>query len=78
MAVSRAASAVQREVGRRVRRAREAAKLTQEAAAHRAGIDYKRWQRIEQGTVNLTLRTLVRVAAALDMDFWALLRARPA
>ncbi|MBI4700813.1 MAG: helix-turn-helix transcriptional regulator [Deltaproteobacteria bacterium] len=47
--------------------------MTQEAAAAAAGIDYKRWQRIEQGAVNPTVRTLVRVAAALGTNLWALL-----
>lgn len=62
-----------REVGSRVRVVRDAAGMTQEAAAARAGIDYKRWQRLEQGAVNATIRTLARVAAALGTDFWSLL-----
>ncbi len=62
-----------REVGARVRAAREAAGLTQEDAAHRAGIDVKRWQRLEYGEVNVTVRTLVRVAAACKTEFWTLL-----
>jgi len=66
---------VQRELGRCVRRARLAAGLTQEAAAARAGIDYKRWQRLEEGTVNATVRTLVRVSSALGVTFWGLLGA---
>ena len=76
MALARSAVAVQREIGVRVRAAREVAGLSQEVAAHRAAIDYKRWQRIEHGDVNVTTRTLVRIAAALDTDFWHLLRAR--
>ena len=40
---------VLRQIGVRIRAAREAAGLTQEDAAHRAGIDYKRWQRLEAG-----------------------------
>lgn len=66
------AGSVQRELGRRVRAAREAARLTQEEAAAAASIDYKRWQRLEQGTVNATVRTLVRVADALGASFWDL------
>jgi transcriptional regulator with XRE-family HTH domain len=46
--------------------------LTQEAAAARAGIDLKHWQRIERGSVNITMRTMVRVAAALGWGFWDL------
>jgi len=67
---------VQREIGRRVRAARLRAGMTQEAAAGEAGIDYKRWQRIETGEVNCTIRSLVRIAAALDTTFWRLLSAR--
>lgn len=50
-----------------------AADLSQESAAARAGIDYKRWQRLEQGVVNPTARTLLRVADAVDTTFWDLL-----
>ena len=59
-------------IGARIERARRAAGLTQEDAAHRARIDYKRWQRLESGDVNATVRTLVRVAKALGVDFWTL------
>jgi DNA-binding XRE family transcriptional regulator len=65
---------VLKELGRSVHQARGAAGLTQEKAASLAGIDYKRYQRIEAGTVNLTVRTLHRIARALDVDFWELLR----
>jgi transcriptional regulator with XRE-family HTH domain len=51
--------------------------LTQEEAADRAGIDYKRWQRLESGTVNATLRTLLRVADALGTNVWEMLQGRP-
>ncbi len=66
--------AVLRDVGRLVQQARVRADLTQEEAASRAGIDYKRWQRLEKGEVNPTLRTLVRVAAALGLPFWDLVK----
>jgi transcriptional regulator with XRE-family HTH domain len=69
--------AVQKEIGRRIRDARLAAGLTQEEAAAAAGIDTKRWQRLEQGSVNATVRTLARVSAALGMTFWALVGAAP-
>lgn len=61
------------ELGEKIRRARIAADLTQEDAAHKSGIDYKRWQRLEQGAVNPTIRTLLRIAHALKMDVWSLL-----
>jgi transcriptional regulator with XRE-family HTH domain len=66
---------VLREIGRRLRTARAAADLTQAQAADRSGIDLKRWQRIEQGTVNATVQTLVRAANAVGTNFWSLLGA---
>ncbi|MBI2395949.1 MAG: helix-turn-helix transcriptional regulator [Deltaproteobacteria bacterium] len=63
---------VLRQLGVRLRRAREAAGLSQEEAAARSGIDYKRWQRIEAGAANVTVRTLVRAAGACGVTFWEL------
>lgn len=68
---------VVRELGRRIQAARLAADLSQEDAASAAGIDYKRFQRLEQGAVNPTVRTLVRVARALGTTFWALMITEP-
>jgi DNA-binding XRE family transcriptional regulator len=65
---------VLKDLGRGIRQSRSSRGLTQERAASLAGIDYKRYQRIEAGTVNLTVRTLHRIARALDVDFWQLLR----
>ena len=65
-----------REAGKRIAAARETLGLTQEEAADRAGIDYKRWQRLEGGTVNATLRTLLRVAEGLEMNVWTMLEGR--
>jgi transcriptional regulator with XRE-family HTH domain len=66
-----------RDIGACVRAARIRASLSQEAAAARAGIDYKRWQQIEGGRVNATARTLLRVAEAVDADFWGMLDRQP-
>ena len=63
-----------REAGEQIRRARLQAKLTQEDAADRARIDYKRWQALEKGRANPTIRTLIRIAEAVETDFWALMR----
>jgi transcriptional regulator with XRE-family HTH domain len=63
---------VLRGVGARIRAARIDAGLSQEQAAAQAAIDYKRWQRLEEGSVNPTVRTLVRVASALGLSFWEL------
>jgi transcriptional regulator with XRE-family HTH domain len=56
---------------------RRAAKLTQETVAASSGIDHKRYQRLEQGVVNPTVRTLIRVAKALRTDFWQLVSTPP-
>lgn len=64
-----------RALGRRIAEARVAAELTQEGAARASGIPYKRWQRIEQGAVNPTVRTLAVMAHALGMEFWDLVQA---
>lgn len=66
------------DLGQRVRSARLRARLTQENAAAEAKIDWRRWQRIEEGTANVTVKTLVRVAAALGIDFWQLISEPPA
>jgi transcriptional regulator with XRE-family HTH domain len=63
-----------REAGEQIRRARVLAKLTEEDTADRARIDYKRWQALGKGRANPTLRTLTRVAEALETDFWAPMR----
>lgn len=54
------------ELGRRINELRGAAGLTQEQLAERVAMDVKDVQRIEAGEVNVTFRTLVRLAAALD------------
>lgn len=56
---------VMRDVGRKIAEFRRAYGLTQEAAAERLGIPLKNYQRIERGLRNLTIKTLVRVAAAV-------------
>ena len=61
-----------RDIGERVRDARLAAGLTQEEAAHEAGIDYKRWQKLESGAVNATVQTLARAATAVGTTYWEL------
>ncbi len=62
-----------RQVAQRVREERLAAGLTQEEAAHRARVDYRYWQSVESGSINLEIDTLVRIARALGGTFWTLL-----
>ncbi len=61
-------------LGHHARAARENAGLTLEEVAHRAGMHVRHWQKIEAGEVNATLRTLARVADALEVDPTRLLR----
>ncbi len=42
--------------------------MTQEEAANQTGIGWRHLQKIEAGEVNVTLRTLCRLAAALRVD----------
>lgn len=74
--MSRSEKEALKTIGRRIKAARRAASLTQEQAAHIAGIDLKRWQRLEAGAVNPTIRTLVRVSQATGTTIWALFKAR--
>jgi transcriptional regulator with XRE-family HTH domain len=63
-----------REIAARIREERTAAGLSQEEAAARASIGYKRWQQIESGRLNPTVRTLVRIAGALGVELWDIVR----
>jgi len=68
--------ALMRTVGRNVRSARLKAGLTQEEAASRSEIDVKHLQKIETGSINVTLRSLARLAFALRTTPELLLRDR--
>lgn len=56
-----------RDVGRRIAEIRAGRDLTQEEAAERLGLSVKGYQFIERGIQNLTIKTLVRIANALDV-----------
>jgi transcriptional regulator with XRE-family HTH domain len=62
-----------RQVSRGIAEARRSAGLTQAEAAERFGCALRGWQRIEAG-LNITLHTAARIATALDLDPWELLR----
>lgn len=53
------------DIGRRIAELRAARGLTQEQLAERLGIDPTHLQKIEGGRLNVTVRTLVTLAAAL-------------
>lgn len=59
---------LQRSVGRRVSELRLAKELTQRELGERCEIDIKYMQDIEGGRQNLTLKTLLRLADALEAD----------
>lgn len=59
------AERVTKDVGRLVAELRRAAGLTQEEFAEKIGMDSTNLQRIELGGQNLTIRSLVRLAAGL-------------
>ncbi|MHB8462588.1 MAG: helix-turn-helix domain-containing protein [Vulcanimicrobiaceae bacterium] len=55
-------------LSRALKRRRQELGLTQENVAERLGIVARQYQKIESGKVNVTLRTLVRLALALNME----------
>jgi transcriptional regulator with XRE-family HTH domain len=65
-------TAIQRIVGDRLAQARQTAGKSQEQAASDAGIYYKRWQRLESGAVNATIKTLHGAAQSVGISFWDL------
>lgn len=56
-----------RSLSRNVKEARVRLGISQEEAAHRAGMLTRQWQRIEAGNP-VTLRTLVSAAAVLGVE----------
>ena len=62
--------------GKNVRSFRLKARLTQEEAAARSDIDVKHLQKIEAGGINVTLKSLARIAATLKTSPDRLLRGR--
>ena len=54
-----------RALGLQVRALRQAKGWTLEEAAEKGDLDLKHWQKIEAGTINVTLVTLVRIAEGL-------------
>lgn len=51
-----------------LKRRRHELGLTQEDVAEKLGIVVRQYQKIESGKVNVTLRTLVRLASALNIE----------
>lgn len=61
------------QVGHNIRRRRDELQITQEEAAHRAGIHPVEFARAERGTRDLRVSTVARIAKGLDLPASALL-----
>ncbi len=72
-AVMREVARERKRVGLRLRALRERAGLTQEAAAERTGLHVKHLQRLERGTANATLATLVACALGYGLPLESIL-----
>jgi transcriptional regulator with XRE-family HTH domain len=57
-----------------VRRLRSERSWTQERAAEAAGLNPRHYQKIEEGTVNTTLRTLEQLCRGFSVDVVELLK----
>lgn len=64
-------------LGVRVRELREALKLSQEAFAHKAGLDRTYVSGVERGRRNPTLDVLYRLADALEVEVRDLFPGKP-
>lgn len=68
---------LQRSVGRNLRAYRQARGLSQEAFAEVVGVHRTYMGGLERGERNLTLRSLERIAALIDIDPLELLAGKP-
>ncbi|MFI5387071.1 MAG: helix-turn-helix domain-containing protein [Fimbriimonadales bacterium] len=59
---------LRRRLAEAVLRERTRLRWSQERAAEEAGLNPRHLQKIESGTVNVTLRTLTRLSAAFGVD----------
>ncbi len=57
-----------KQVGNNLKRVRTSKGLTQEIVAEKNNIDYKYYQRMEAGAVNITVKTLYKLSKSLDID----------
>jgi transcriptional regulator with XRE-family HTH domain len=60
-------------IGRRIAEIRRVRGFTQAQIAEAAGVSIGRWQALERGTQNPTVRTLLRVCSLLDVELVQLL-----
>jgi transcriptional regulator with XRE-family HTH domain len=65
---------LQRRLATNIRLLRQRSGLSQDALSSRAGVAVRHLQKLEAGEVNVTLKTLSAVSAALDVDPHVLLQ----
>lgn len=65
---------LQQRLAANIRLLRRASDVSQEELSSRAGVAVRHLQKIEAGEVNVTLKTLVSLAGALDVDPQVLLQ----
>ncbi len=70
---SKHARDIYKRLGKNIKTQRKKIGLTQEEAAYRSKLGYKRWQCIEAGKANTTVSTLNRIASVLKVDIQKLL-----
>lgn len=59
---------LRKQTARNIKKIRTKKKLTQEKAAEIIGFHYKYYQKIESGSVNLTLDSLEKIGTAFKID----------
>ena len=64
---------LRKQVAKNIRKNRIKRRLTQEKAAEVIGFHYKYYQKIESGSVNLTLDSLKKISQAFKLDSKSLL-----
>lgn len=65
---------VAKRLAKRLRQLRERKGLSQETLAHEAGLGRSYYWRVEQGEINMTLETLIRLSNVLKVDVLELFR----
>jgi len=57
-----------KQIGNKLKQARNNAGLSQEKVSEINNIDYKYYQRIESGCVNITIKTLLKLSKSLKIE----------
>jgi cytoskeletal protein RodZ len=65
------------ELGRHIRGTRRTKKLSMEAAASKVSMNWRHWQKVEEGQLDMRITTLRRIGAALDLPATVLLESMP-